>query len=103
MTSGPARAATGARVRIVQTLLMPDQRAPGLPSDTASLPYLLRATGELLEDGEIGATVSIRTAIGRTLIGVLEVIEPADTHSFGAPDPALRAAMSSIVRMRDEL
>jgi hypothetical protein len=103
MSSGPHRAPAGARVRIVQTLLTPEQRAPGLPSDTASLPYLLRATGELLEDGDIGQVVSVRTATGRTLAGVLEVIEPGDTHSFGTPHLALRAAASAIVQMRDEL
>jgi hypothetical protein len=103
MANDPAHATAGARVRIVQTLLMPDQRAPGLPSDTASLPYLLRATGVLLQDGEIGDVVSVRTVIGRTLVGVLEVIEPADTHSFGVQHPALRAAASSIMRMREEL
>jgi hypothetical protein len=103
MASEPARATAGARVRIVQTLLTADQRAPGLPPDTASLPYLLRTTGVLLEDAEIGDLVSIRTPIGRTLQGSLEVIEPGDTHSFGVPQPALRTAAASIMRMRGEL
>lgn len=101
MPSAPI--AAGTRVRIVQTLLTAEERAPNLPEDTAALPYLLRVNGELVEPGELGKPGRVRTAIGRELEGIIEVVEPADEHTFGRPVPPLVRAATAIRRLKEEL
>lgn len=93
----------GTRVRLVQTVLEPEERAPNLPADTAKLPYLLRVSGELIEDTELGCPARVRTAIGRELEGTLEVVEPAHTHTFGRPVQPLLGATAAIRRLKVDL
>ncbi len=93
--------AGGTRVAVRQRLLEPDERAPSLPEDTAALPYEALVRGILLEPAEVGAHATVRTATGRVLSGRLEVVEPADLHTFGRPAPALIAvdeAISELLR-----
>jgi hypothetical protein len=73
----------GAWVEIEQIVLDPSQRAPSLPEETRRVPYVLHASGFLLEDAEIGQPVQIRTIIGRTLDGTLRTDNPSYHHSFG--------------------
>jgi hypothetical protein len=47
--------------------------------------------GFLAHDATIGTEVDIRTTVGRTLHGTLTAINPAYTHTFGEPIPALSA------------
>lgn len=73
----------GTWVEIEQVVLTPVERAPTLPADTRQVPYMLRVSGFLLDDAEIGQEVRICTLIGRVLSGTLKTINPSYTHSFG--------------------
>ena len=75
--------AQGAWVEIEQVILMPEQRAPSLPEDTRQTPYILRVSGFLQEEAELGQEARIRTIIGRELSGILKVVTPSYSHSFG--------------------
>lgn len=81
--------AAGTWVEIEQILLTPAERAPGLPADTGSVPLLLRVSGFLVADASVGDDVSIRTIIGRELSGILRVVNPTYSHSFGDLVPEL--------------
>ena len=79
----------GTWVEIETTLLQPSERAPGLPEDTARTPYVLRLSGFLEEEAEVGQPASVRSLIGRTHRGVLRLVNPGYDHSFGATVPEL--------------
>ncbi len=79
----------GTWVEIEQVVLKPEERAASLPADTRQVPYILRVSGFLLEDAEIGQQVSIKTIIGRDLSGELKVINPSYRHNFGTVIPEL--------------
>lgn len=79
----------GTWVEIEQVVLQPEQRADSLPPDTKQVPYILRVSGFLLEDAEMGQKVRIQTIIGRELSGELKVINPSYRHSFGTVIPEL--------------
>jgi hypothetical protein len=79
----------GTWVQIEQVLLTPAERAPSLPEDTRQVPYVLRVSGFLLADGELGEDARIRTLIGRELSGALKTVNPSYTHSFGETVPEL--------------
>ena len=81
--------ARGTWVEIEATVLQPSERAPGLPEDTARTPYVLRLSGILEEDAEVGQEASVRSLIGRTHSGVLRLVNPGYDHSFGATVPEL--------------
>ena len=86
----------GTWVEIEEVILKPEERAPSLPEDTKKVPYLLRVSGFLVEEAEMGEVVHIRTIIGRELKGVLRTIQPCYRHSFGTvrPKPLANAAES---------
>ncbi len=84
-----AKVKKGTWVEIQQVVLTPEQRAQSLPDDTKKVPYLLRASGFLLEDAELGQETSIQTIIGRTLSGKLIKVNPSYSHSFGNTIPEL--------------
>lgn len=79
----------GTWVEIERVLLESAERAPGLPEDTGKTPLVMRVSGFLLEDAELGAPATIRTIIGRELSGTLRVVNPGYTHSFGSTIPEL--------------
>lgn len=79
----------GTWVEIEQVILTPEERAPSLPEDTKKVPYVMRVSGFLVEDSEIGQMVKIRTIIGRELEGELKVINPSYSHSFGETVPEM--------------
>jgi hypothetical protein len=81
--------AKGTWVEIETILLQPSERAPGLPEDTAKTPYVLRLSGFLEEEAEVGQPVWVRSLIGRTHRGVLRLVNPGYDHSFGATVPEL--------------
>ena len=81
--------ARGTWVEIEATVLQPAQRAPGLPEDTARTPYVLRLSGFLEEESEVGQVASVTSLIGRTHRGVLRLVNPGYDHSFGATVPEL--------------
>jgi hypothetical protein len=79
----------GTWVQIERLVLEPAERAPNLPDDTRQLPYVLRVSGFLLEEAEIGAQARLRTLIGRELHGRLTTVNPSYEHSFGETVPEL--------------
>ncbi|HMM35661.1 MAG TPA: 2-amino-4-oxopentanoate thiolase subunit OrtA [Thermoanaerobaculia bacterium] len=81
--------AKGTWVGIESVVLTPEERAPGLPEDTAATPYVLRLSGFLAEEAEVGQQVSVTSLIGRTHRGVLREVNPSYDHSFGATVPEL--------------
>ena len=81
--------AKGTWVEIERVLLKPEERAPNLPEDTRKCPYVLRVSGFLLEDAEIGAEAKIRSLIGHEHEGVLRIVNPSYSHSFGTTIPEL--------------
>ena len=81
--------AKGTWVEIESIVLKPEERAPGLPEDTAATPYVLRLSGFLTEEAEVGNEAIVRSLIGRTHRGVLREVNPSYGHSFGATVPEL--------------
>ncbi|MDO5092699.1 MAG: 2-amino-4-oxopentanoate thiolase subunit OrtA [Propionibacteriaceae bacterium] len=73
----------GTWVEIQKTVLTPDERAQGVPQDTAATPLLEWVDGFLTHPAAIGDEATVRTLIGRTHTGVISRINPGYTHSFG--------------------
>jgi len=73
----------GTWVEIEQIVLQPEERAPSLPEDTRQIPYVLRVSGFLCAEAEIGQAAQIKTIIGRALSGRLITANPGYSHSFG--------------------
>ncbi|OQA23602.1 MAG: hypothetical protein BWY63_00115 [Chloroflexi bacterium ADurb.Bin360] len=80
---------TGTWVEIEQIVLTPEERAPSLPPETKASPYVMRVSGFLVEDAELGQATTVRTIIGRELRGMLRVVNPSYSHSFGETVPEL--------------
>lgn len=71
-------------VRIHSILMEAGNRAPGVPEDTAKVPYELWDKGFLISDkAEIGDTVKIETITGRNIKGKLLETNPSYGHDFG--------------------
>ena len=83
--------AKGTWVEIESVVLKPEERAPGLPEDTAKTPYVLRLSGFLLEEAEVGREVAVKSLAGRVHRGALRAVNPSYDHSFGATVPELLA------------
>jgi len=79
----------GTWVEIERVLLRPEERAVGLPADTAATPYVLRVSGFLTEDAELGAEVVVTSLIGHPHRGLLRLENPGYSHSFGSTVPEL--------------
>lgn len=79
----------GSWVEIEAVLLAPQERADNLPDDTRATPYVLRVSGFLAADAELGEQVVVRSIIGREHHGTLRVANPGYTHSFGETVPEL--------------
>jgi len=73
----------GAWVRIHDIVLNPNDRATNLPEDTKEVPLEMWTKGFLMEDGEIGKTVEIKTITGRYVEGTLIEVNPHYDHDFG--------------------
>jgi 2-amino-4-ketopentanoate thiolase alpha subunit len=84
-----SKIAKGTWVEIERVLLKPEERAPNLPEDTRACPYVLRVSGFLQEDAELGAEVKVRSIIGNEHAGILRVVNPSYGHSFGPIVPEL--------------
>ena len=79
----------GTWVEVERVLLKPEERSPNLPLDTAKVPYVLRVSGFLVDDAELGQQVKIRTIIGNIHTGKLRIENPGYGHSFGHTVPEL--------------
>jgi len=84
----------GTWVEVERSLAVQDR--PGLPGgsrpgDPARLPaQLIRVSGFLLEDAELGQQVRIRTSFGKFHTGKLRIQSPSYGHSFGHAAPEAR-------------
>jgi hypothetical protein len=81
----------GTWVEITSVVLSAAERAPQVPEDTRHVPLEMRVKGFLARRASPGGEAEIITAAGRRLRGVLSAVNPAYTHSFGAPLPELLA------------
>jgi 2-amino-4-ketopentanoate thiolase alpha subunit len=71
-------------IRIHSILMKAGDRAPGIPEDTAKVPYELWDKGFLLSDkAKIGDAVEIETITGRKITGKLLETNPSYDHDFG--------------------
>ena len=75
----------GSWVEIHDVVLEAGERAPQVPDDTRRVPLEMRVKGFLLTPAAIGEAADIETLSGRQLRGTLVEVNPAYTHSFGAP------------------
>jgi hypothetical protein len=75
----------GSWVEIHNVVLEAGERAPQVPEDTQWVRLEMRVKGFLLMPAAIGEAADIETLSGRHLRGTLVEVNPAYTHSFGAP------------------
>ena len=70
-------------------ILKPGERAPGIPADTASVPFAARVRGFLVTPARRGATAQVRTQADRVASGRLRAVLPRNPADFGDPSPEL--------------
>ena len=70
-------------VRIHRVILPAEERTANLPEDTKKVPFEMWVKGHLLEDGEMGDQVRIRTVSGREEHGALIEVNPQFDVNFG--------------------
>lgn len=85
----PEPVAQGTWVEIHRIVLAAGERAPRVPEDTQRVPLEMRAKGFLVAPASVGEDAEIITQAGRRLRGRLTEVNPAYSHSFGAPVPEL--------------
>lgn len=76
-------------VRIHSIVLKAEERTAKLPPDTQKCDLEMWVKGTLLEDAEIGDTVTVETIVGRQETGTLVEVGPYYTHSYGKFVPEL--------------
>lgn len=79
----------GSWVEVERILLEPEQRAAGLPPETADKPYVLRLNGFLTAEARIGDDVTVTSLIGHEHEGRLVDASPGYDHTFGPSMPEL--------------
>ena len=87
-------------VRIHRVILSAEERTANLPEDTKKVPFEMWVKGHLLEDGELGDQVRIRTVSGREEHGTLIEVNPQFDVNFGAFVPEI---LEMDVRLRAAL
>ena len=87
-------------VRIHRVILAAEERTANLPEDTKKVPFEMWVKGHLLEDGELGDQVRIRTVSGREEHGTLIEVNPQFDVNFGAFVPEI---LEMDVRLRTAL
>jgi hypothetical protein len=95
----------GSWVEIERIVLEAGERAPQVPEDTQRVPLEMRVKGFLIAPVSVGEEAEIETPAGRRLRGTLREANPAYSHSFGAPIPALSAIgreVRTILAKREE-
>ncbi|MHB1016612.1 MAG: 2-amino-4-oxopentanoate thiolase subunit OrtA [Coriobacteriia bacterium] len=93
------RCDVGDWVEVSYVLLAVEDRAAGIPEDTAAQPLRAWVKGFALATAMIGDEVSVETMSGRVVRGHLSEIEPGYTHTFGTP-PAEITAIGRDLRAR---
>ena len=93
-------AVKGDWVRSHRVILSADERTANLPEDTKKVPFEMWVKGHLLEDGEIGDEVTVRTVSGRQEHGTLIEVNPQFDVNFGQFVPEI---LEMDVRLRTAL
>jgi len=83
------RCATGDWVEVEWVLLTPEERAAGLPAETANKPLTVWVKGFAQAEAQIGEELTVETMTGRLVAGRLSDLEPGYFHTFGKPIPEL--------------
>ena len=97
--------AKGVWVEVQGTVLPAGERAPQVPQDTQGVPLEMRVKGFLVAPTALGEEAEIVTPTGRKLRGRLAAVNPACSHSFGAPIPELSGIggeVKAILRKQEE-
>jgi 2-amino-4-ketopentanoate thiolase alpha subunit len=76
-------------VELELVLLKPGERAPGIPADTASVPFAARVRGFLVAPARLGSNAQVRTQAERVVAGRLRAVLPRNPADFGDPSPEL--------------
>ena len=80
----------GTWVEVERALPMGNRRLPSRPLALGKPSCeMLRISGFLLEDAELGQQVRIRTIMGKLHVGKLRIQSPSYGHSFGHTVPEL--------------
>ena len=77
--------AKGTWVEVERVVARPGERLPG----PARPPQVVRVSGFLLEDAELGQPARVRTIVGLEHAGRLRIENPGYGHSFGNTFPSL--------------
>jgi len=73
----------GTWVSIRNTILESNERAAGIPDDTAAVPLVMWVKGTLQNDAEIGEQATVHTRMGRIESGILEEANPNASIDYG--------------------
>ncbi len=92
----------GTWVQIYRIVLPQGERAPQVPEETQGVPLEMRVKGFLVEPACVGEEAEILTQVGRRLRGTLTDVNPAYSHSFGAPIQELNAVGREVRAMLRE-
>ncbi len=77
-------------VQVFKVVLKPEERAPGLPSETAGVPLTMKVKGFLVDQSaDVGDQVLIQTVTGRLVKGKLIEVAPTYKIDYGYPQPEL--------------
>jgi 2-amino-4-ketopentanoate thiolase alpha subunit len=79
------RCEPGDWVEIRRVLLGLDERAAGLPPETAATPLVMWVKGFAQGAAAVGEEVTVETMSGRVVGGELFAVNPGYFHTFGAP------------------
>ena len=79
----------GTWVSIRKTILEPENRAAGIPADTAATPLIMWVNGFLEEDAEVEQAATVRTKMNRMEAGILEEVNPTTQVDYGVYIPEI--------------
>jgi hypothetical protein len=77
--------APGDWVEVEWVLLTPEERADGLPAETASKPLTVWVKGFARAEAVLGGELTVETMTRRLVTGRLSDLEPGYFHTFGKP------------------
>ena len=92
----------GAWVEVSQVVLPAGGRAPNVPRDTAETDFVARIRGFLVEPATLGGDATVRTLLGREVVGRLTSLNPRNPADFGDPVPELLALGMAARRVLEE-
>jgi 2-amino-4-ketopentanoate thiolase alpha subunit len=73
----------GTWVELERVILDVGERAPGIPSDTASVPFAGRVRGLLVAPAFLKSEAQVRTQADRIVSGTLRTVLPRNPANFG--------------------